>query len=340
MSFYQPSPNERVKIYDCRLAMGQVQQSEVFAAHCDLIECQIEFKNFKDAQETIKKLKQFNAQSNSLFKSTHLDSLDINESFPFMVREYYTQFYPNCKMFTEKLENDFEKKYHQEKVDEHYLALKKMFSFSQQFEEEIEKYKNTHEKFMAFSKTFTFKYQIWKNIGDRKKSIQWGNLCFDVKTDMFRDMKKMIELSIVSDRVNALTYAIDGVIALTIDLSIHNPLDRIKYFEAFYSLCPKLDDDSLQIYIDMIVTKAIRKNSIEIEGLLPFVEFLIQRFSKNKKIFEQEPLSNKNVMEKQMKRLIFCKNSMMNIDYFHSKLAKKIFIYEQTEFSFSLKYDE
>ena len=133
MSFYQPSPNERVKIYDCRLAMGQVQQSEVFAAHCDLIECQIEFKNFKDAQETIKKLKQFNAVTNCLFKSTHLDSLDINESFPFMVREYYTQFYPNCKMFTEKLENDFEKKYHQEKVDEHYLALKKMFSFSQHF---------------------------------------------------------------------------------------------------------------------------------------------------------------------------------------------------------------
>ena len=70
------------------------------------------------------------------------------------------------------------------------------------------------------------------------------------------------------------------------------------------------------------------------EGLLPFVEFLVKKYKEDIKALEQESVTNQNLMKKQLKKLICCKNSLMNIDFFHSRLAKSILVERQIEFSF------
>merc|ERR1712039_666245 len=98
--------------------------------------------------------------------------------------------------------------------------------------------------------------------------------------------------------------------------------DRIKYFETFFSLMPKLNDSRWKKYFDVIITTAIRKNFVDIEGLLPFVDFLVTKYKEDINALEKESVTNQNLVKKQFKKLICCKNSLMNIDFFHSRLAK------------------
>jgi len=262
--------------------------------------------------------------------------------------EIYTCHFPESKMVKDMIETDLEKENHQKKVVDSYLERKSVLENKVQLdkiseytnEEYIEDCRRAQEKFCSYGKICLFKYKILKNSGKRKDSIQWGNLCLQVKIDMFHDLKRLIQFAIINEEINptALPKTIKSVIALTIDLSIYNPVDRIKYFETFFSLMPKLNNSLWKKYFDFIITTAIRKNFVEIEGLLPFVEFLVRKYKEDINALEQESFTNQNLMKKQFKKLTCCKNSLMNIDFFHSRLAKSILVEKQIEFSFHLTH--